>query len=139
MGAPQKTDWREARRMRAWELYQAGWAQKQIAQALGVSKGAVSQWLTRGREQGVAALTAHPAPGKSARLTADQQAQIPDLVAQKVMAFAALFGRHGVWPMWSTALLVCAIRVTIWGRCCEPQDGAASSPSSAQRNVMSRQ
>jgi transposase len=49
------TDWREGRRLRAWELKQEGWSQQQIAQALGVSKGAVSQWMKRGREGGVQA------------------------------------------------------------------------------------
>ena len=94
MGAPAKADWREARRMRAWELSQAGWTQNQIAQALGVSKGAVSQWLTRGREQGVAALNAHPAPGAVSRLTADQKAQIPDLLARGAESYG--FRGH-VW------------------------------------------
>jgi transposase len=45
----QATDWREGRRLRAFELKEAGWSQKQIAQALGVSKGAVSQWMKRGQ------------------------------------------------------------------------------------------
>lgn len=36
-------DWREARRLRAWKLKQKGWKQKDIAEALGVSKGAVSR------------------------------------------------------------------------------------------------
>ncbi len=36
-------DWKEGRRLRAWELWQQGWKQKDIATALGVSKGAVSQ------------------------------------------------------------------------------------------------
>src|SRR5258708_34305165 len=30
-------DWREGRRLRAWELYEQGWAQKKIAEALGVT------------------------------------------------------------------------------------------------------
>jgi predicted transcriptional regulator len=46
-------DWREGRRLRAWELKQEGWTQQQIADALGVSKGAVSQWMKRAREGGV--------------------------------------------------------------------------------------
>jgi transcriptional regulator with XRE-family HTH domain len=38
------TDWREGRRLRAFELKQdLGWSQQRIAEALGVSKGAVSQ------------------------------------------------------------------------------------------------
>lgn len=63
MGAPKKADWREARRYRAWDLAQQGWKQQDIAQALGVSESAVSQWLKCGREQGVTALQSHPGPG----------------------------------------------------------------------------
>jgi transcriptional regulator with XRE-family HTH domain len=47
MGAPQRADWREERRKRAWALKQRSWLQKDIAAALGVSAGAVSQWLKR--------------------------------------------------------------------------------------------
>ena len=43
MGALKKADWREERRKRAWALKHEGWAQKDIAAALGVSEGAVSQ------------------------------------------------------------------------------------------------
>lgn len=45
-------DWREARRQRALELADAGWKGARIAEALGVSKGAVSQWLSRREAQG---------------------------------------------------------------------------------------
>src|SRR6266699_1307932 len=38
-------DWKEWRRLRAWQLYQQGWTQKEIGDALGASKGAVSQWI----------------------------------------------------------------------------------------------
>jgi transposase len=41
---------RERRRLRAWELKKQGWKQKDIAEALGVSKGAVSQWMKRVRK-----------------------------------------------------------------------------------------
>ena len=41
MGAPKKADWREERRKRAWELKQAGRTQKEIAEVLGVTEGAV--------------------------------------------------------------------------------------------------
>ena len=37
----QAVDWREGRRLRAWELKQQGWSQQEIANALGVSKGAL--------------------------------------------------------------------------------------------------
>jgi transposase len=44
------SDWREGRRLRALELYRQGWKQKHIAEALGVTCGAVSQWVKRIRE-----------------------------------------------------------------------------------------
>jgi len=82
MGAPRKADWREERRKRAWKLKEQNWKQREIAVALGVSEGAVSQWLKRGREQGVEALKAHPAKGATPRLTAEQTTQIPALLAK---------------------------------------------------------
>ncbi len=94
MGAPSKADWREERRKRAWKLKEQGWQHKDIATALGVSEGAVSQWLKRGREQGVEALNAHPPKGVTPRLTAEQKAQIPDLLAKG----AEVYGFRGdVW------------------------------------------
>src|SRR5579875_2946334 len=59
MGAPKKADWREERRKQAWKLSQQGWKQNDIAKALGVSKGAVSQWMKKAREGGEEALLAH--------------------------------------------------------------------------------
>jgi hypothetical protein len=47
LSSQQATDWREGRRLRACELKQEGWKQLDIARALGVSKGAVSQWMKR--------------------------------------------------------------------------------------------
>jgi predicted transcriptional regulator len=52
----QRKDWKEGRRRRGWELKEQGWKQKAIAAALGVTEGAVSQWLKREREGGVEAL-----------------------------------------------------------------------------------
>jgi transposase len=93
-GAPRKADWREARRKLAWELKEQGWKQKDIATALGVSEGAVSQWVRRGREGGVEALAAHPPKGMAPRLTAEQRAAIPGLLARGAQGY----GFHGdVW------------------------------------------
>jgi len=80
-------DWRDGRRRRAWELKQQGWKQTAIAAALGVTPGAVSQWLKRARTQGVEALRGHPAAGPTPRLTSEQRAQIPALVAQGAPAW----------------------------------------------------
>ncbi len=49
-------DWREGRRLRAGDLHQQGWSQIRIAQALGVTPGAVSQWIKRGNHGGAPAL-----------------------------------------------------------------------------------
>jgi transposase len=81
------TDWREGRRFRAWELKRQGWKQKDIAAALGVTPGAVSQWLKRAREGGVEALRRRKAPGARPRLSAPQRAQIPGLLARGAEAF----------------------------------------------------
>lgn len=91
------TDWREARRMRAWELHEAGWKQKDIAEALGVSEGAVSQWFKKARMQGVQALKHQPPPGATPKLTREQLAQLPEELAKGAEAF----GFRG--QVWTTA------------------------------------
>lgn len=77
----------EARRFRAWELKQQGWKQSTIAQALGVTPGAVSQWLKRAREEGVESLRRRMAPGSRPRLSAAQRAQLPGLLAKGAEAY----------------------------------------------------
>jgi transposase len=83
----QPINWKEGRRLRAWELARHGWKQAKIAEALGVSEGAVSQWLKRGREGGQEALYRQPPPGPTPKLTADQRAALPSLLAQGAPAF----------------------------------------------------
>jgi transposase len=53
-------DWLEGRRLRVQELMEAGWRQIEVAEALGVTKGAVSEWVKRTREGGIEALRRHP-------------------------------------------------------------------------------
>src|SRR5260370_33587863 len=90
MGAPPKADWREARRQRAWALKQLGWKQTDIATALGVSAGAVSQWLKPARDGGgPAALRHHPPPGLRPRLSAEQRAPAPAPLARGAPAFGS--------------------------------------------------
>jgi transposase len=79
--------WREGRRLRAWELLQQGWPQRQIARALGVSEGAVSQWLSQARQAGRSALHGRPHPGRPPRLSPEQQARVPALLRQGAPAF----------------------------------------------------
>ena len=72
------TDGKEGRRLRAWELSQAGWRQAAIAAALGVTAGAISQWLKRARQGGGAALYRRKAAGAKPRLSSEQLACLPE-------------------------------------------------------------
>ena len=82
--------WREGRRLRAWELFDRGWSQRQIAQALGVSEGAVSQWLAHARQAGVTALRSRPHPGPQPRLSPEQAARVRDLLRQGLIVATAI-------------------------------------------------
>ena len=73
--------------MRAWELHQQGWNQTRIAQALGVTQGAVSQWLKRAHADGEDALRRRIALGQAPRLTPDQLAQLPELLNRGPQAY----------------------------------------------------
>lgn len=64
--------------MRALELDRRGWQASRIAEALGVSRSAVSQWLTVAREDGPEALRHHPSPGRPPKLSPEQLRLIPD-------------------------------------------------------------
>ncbi len=79
---PPPRSWREGRRQRAWALHQAGWKQSQIAEALGVTQGAVSGWLKRAKADGVDSLRDHPPPGAASRLSDDQLAELPLLLGK---------------------------------------------------------
>ena len=96
-------DWKEARRLRAWELAEQGWKQCAIAEALGVSEGAVSQWFKQARAEGVAALYSRPVPGAAKRLTTEERAQLPTLLAKG----AEHFGFRGdVWTRLRVAKVI---------------------------------
>ncbi len=82
----QASDWREGRRLRAFELQERGWKQTQIADALGVTEGAVSQWMKRAREEGVEGLRHKPPPGATPRLSEEERAELPELLARGAQA-----------------------------------------------------
>ena len=89
----QATNWKEGRRLRAWELYQEGWKQRD----------AVSQWLKRGREGGVESLRHQPPPGATPRLSPVQGDQLLKLLSQG----AEFFGFQGdVWTQPRGAILI---------------------------------
>ena len=84
------SSWRELRRLRAWELSQKGWKQNKIAEALGVTEGAISQWVKKARTEGVEALYQRKGGGPKPRLTSDQIAQLPDLLNLGAEAYGFL-------------------------------------------------
>jgi transposase len=79
--ATEPSGWRAERRWRAWKCEEQGWQAKTIAEALGV-KGAVSQWLKKGKTGGKEALRHHPSPGRPRTRRQTQREQVPDLVEQ---------------------------------------------------------
>lgn len=91
---PYPKDWKEARRCRAFDLKQEGWTQQEITEALGVSKGAVSQWMRSVRAQGVEALCARPHTGSPRKLRDTQFRLIPDLLSHGAEAYGF---RGEVW------------------------------------------
>ena len=90
----QSTNWREYRRFQAWELYQKGWRQKDIAVAVGVTKGSISQWVKRAKAAGVDSLRHRKPPGARPRLTPEQRAQLPGLLPQGAESFGF---RGDIW------------------------------------------
>jgi transposase len=106
LASAQATEWREGRRLRALELRQNGWSVTRIAEALGVTHGAVSQWMARARQGGAEALRHRPPPGPPARLREEQRAQIPALLARGPGAY----GFTG--EVWTTKRIAAIIHQT---------------------------
>jgi transposase len=103
LSSQQATNWREGRRLRALELKERGWKQSEIAEALGVTEWAVSQWMKRAREQGAQALRHKPPPGAPSRLSDEQRARLPELLAQGAEAHGF---RGELWTCERVAVLI---------------------------------
>lgn len=97
-------NWKEGRRLRALELAEAGWKGIRIAEALGVTRGAVSQWLRAAREGGRDALRRRPPPGATPKLTDEQRARIPALLAMGAEAYGF------IGNVWTTKRVATVIR-----------------------------
>ena len=93
----------EWRRLRAWALHQEGWSGRAIAQALGVTPGAVSQWLKRARAGGAQALAHRMPPGPPSKLTAEQKSHLVRLLEQGAEAHGFL---GDVWTTKRVATLI---------------------------------
>jgi transposase len=100
---PSPHDWKEWRRLRAWDLHKQGWAQHDIAIALDVSEGAVSKWVHVAEGAGRKALRSHSSPGHPAKLTSDQKRQIPDFLRHGAEAYGF---RGDVWTCQRVAQVV---------------------------------
>jgi transposase len=94
-GLPTPSDWQEARRWQALALKQPGWKQRWIAQALGVTNGAVSQWMARAREYGAEGLRARLRSGAPPRLNGSELHLLLELLAEGAEAYGF---RGEVWP-----------------------------------------
>jgi transposase len=79
--------WREWRRIRAWDLHQAGWLNVQIAHALGATEAAVSQWIKAARDGGIESLRAPSRQGQASRLSAEQVQYLMTLLERGATSF----------------------------------------------------
>jgi transposase len=110
-------DWREGRRLRALELSERGWKAIRIAEALGVPRGAVSQWLGRARAGGREAVWHRKPPGARPRLTVEQRAQLPPLLAK------GADGYDFIGTVWTTTR-VAAVITRAFGVSSHPAHGS---------------
>jgi transposase len=88
------TDWKQMRRLRALELKRDGWTHQEVAEALGVTKGAVSQWMTRLQEFGQEGLLTRPHKGATPKLAKAQMNLIPEFLSHGAQAYGF---RGEVW------------------------------------------
>ncbi len=94
MAPREKTTWKVERRKQAWALFRAGWKQGDIAEAMGVSTAAVSQWIKRGRSGGTKALETPKTGGRPAGLSQAERERLVKLLAKGAEAFGF---RGAVW------------------------------------------
>lgn len=82
MNANYKPSDYEVLRRRCVELKEAGWKQKDIALALGLTEGWVSQTLKKYRELGADGLLARKPPGSQPKLTPEQLLKLVEELKQ---------------------------------------------------------
>ena len=76
------TNAREFRRLRAVELFETGIKQIEIAKALGVTRGAVCQWIKTYKENGKAALCYKKYSKNPCRLSQEQQTELVEMLKE---------------------------------------------------------
>jgi transposase len=90
----QSTNWKEHRRFHALELKCQGWKQADIATALDVSKGAVSQWVSMAKKEGIEGLVSQPHLGRPPELSQEEKRMLPDYLWHGAEAYGF---RGAVW------------------------------------------
>ena len=94
VNSKKSTNVREFRRLRAVELFETGIRPIRIAEMLGVTRGAVSQWLKKYREHGKASLCQKKYSKNPCRLSADQREKL----VRMLKSGAEKYGYQGqVW------------------------------------------
>ena len=97
-------NWKEARLKRALELKECGWKPIRIAEALGVSRAAVSQWIADANQRGREFWRAKPRPCGPLKLTREQLEAIPELLRPGSEAYGFL------GEVWTCARVATVIR-----------------------------
>jgi len=88
------SNWKERRRFHALELKRRGWKQADIAIALDVSKGAVSQWISMAKKGGLTGLVSQPHLGRPPELSQEEKRLLPDYLWHGAEAYGF---RGEVW------------------------------------------
>jgi transposase len=65
----------EQRRWQALALERDGWTHQEVAEVLGVTKGAISQWMKRVAQEGEAGVPARARRGAVPKLTGEEKAR----------------------------------------------------------------
>lgn len=95
---------REERHLQAWKMFEKGMNQCDIAEVLGVTEGAVSQWINRAKEEGPESLKCQPRSGADTKLSEAQQQRLVELLKQG----AESFGFEG--ELWTTPRVTALIQ-----------------------------
>ena len=98
-----KVDWRECRRFRALALKREGWTHEEVAEALDVSKAAVSKWMKQVADQGEVGLRAKSRAGATAKLTDIELPSVPELLADGAESYGF---RGEVWTCQRVAQVI---------------------------------